>query len=346
MDLSKSITRVQLTLTGILLTIVCSNLPAIGNTSKGIKLESFTYEARTQTTGKLRPNRDLTINSRLSETVENLPVDEGQSVETGVKLLQFDTTAHRIRVNRHYHRVQRAKHQLAISRKNYERKQSLRKKDLVSESEFDQAELEFKRAQENLAIARQDLRDARRNLSYTSVESPFRGILETHLVERGELVRRGQPLLQLIQLNPITIEFEVTPDERSEISDGDTIQVSLQGDTRPARITHLARSNSSGNGMYSGKARLPNPNRELIAGQTVNLTIPLKTIGNAVRIPLDYVDRQSDHPRVILRDPNTAAVHTRTLEIIDYQKESIITRRTWPANWRLVPGGTYTETGS
>lgn len=324
--------------------IVVTIPPAHPQNRNGQPLESFTYRHNATTIGKLRPNKNLTIKSKLSETVDTFPVSEGSSVEEGQLVLQFDTTTHRIRLERTRHRLERARHQRDISRKTFERKESLLDRDLVSQSEFDQAKLEFKQAQENLSIARSDLEDAQRQYDYTSVESPFPGVLDRHLVELGEQVRRGQPLLKLLQLDPIKVEFEVTPEERQHLARGDSITVRLNEDTRSAEISNLSHDVSPDNGLYSVTADLPNPDHEFIAGRTVDLTVPLRRIRNAVRIPLTHINRSGDEAELILRNPETGEIHHRPLAIIDYEQQHVVIRRTWPESWRLLPGSVYTKT--
>lgn len=315
-----------------------------GQSDRSKRLKTFTHLKQTRTTGKLRPFRNLTIKAKLSENVDTFPVPEGRSVRKNQVILQFDTTTHKIRLNRTRHRMKRARHQKEISRKMFERKKTLLERDLISQSEYDQAELEFKQARENLAIARSDYQDAQREYGYTDVVSPFPGILDRHLVELGEQVRRGQDLLKLLQLDPIKIEFELTPEERNHVSEGDTIYVSVRNGTRPARVTRLSHDVDEGDGLYSLTARLSNDNHNLIPGRTVDIRVPLYRVENAVRIPLNYIDRSTDRPRLILKNPETGKFHKTHFTIVDYQDRFLITRRNWPKQWLLVPGSVYTKT--
>lgn len=314
-------------------------------------LEPFNYTKTLKTTGKVRPRRSLIIKSKISENVVSLPVDEGETVPSDRQLLQFDTSLKKVTLNRARHRRDRAHHQLKIARRDYSRKQSLRKKDLISESEFDQSQLEYNRTQEELRIAEADVREAEIRYSYTSVESPFPGIVEEQRVELGERVNRGQPLIRFLQVNPAEVHFEVTSEERPSLSSGDPVTVHRDSSpgttttsTSPHRGTVYTVNQDAGpNGLYKAKARIPNGHYDLTPGRTVRVQVPLRTYENIVEIPLTFVDRTSDRPRAALFDPEAEQLHRRPLSVVDYQEESLLVRLEWPASWKLVPGGIYTD---
>lgn len=317
-----------------------------------LALESFDHTRTLSTTGKLRPRRDLVIKSKISEDVVALPVDEGETVPGQTQLLQFDTALHKVTLERARHRRDRAQHQLKITRKDFRRKKSLLEKDLISESEYDQSQLEYNRAREEHKIAKTDVREAEIRYSHTSVKSPFPGLVEEHRVELGERVNRGQPLIHFLQVNPVEVHFEVTPEERGSLSTGDTVTVTLDASgsasdtdsTNSYRGSIYTMNQDAGpNGLYSVKARIPNGHYELTPGQTVRVRVPLRTYENVVEIPLPYVDRTTGRLRAILYDPNQDQVHRRSLTVVDYREESLLVPLEWPESWQLVPGGIYTD---
>lgn len=317
-------------------------------------INTFTYTQTLSTTGELRPFRSLIVKSKISEEVAALPVSEGDSVTQGKRILRFDTDLLQTRMSRSRHQMVRARHQRDIAEKNYKRKQSLLNKDLVSQSEFDQSKLEYDRARENYKIARQNYREARINYSHTQVQSPFHGYIEEHLVEIGEQVPRGQPLIELIQLDPLQLEFEVTAAERNYITRGETVQLnlsqepenSIKSGTPPhnprGTITTINRDRNK-NGLYTVKARVPNSEHTMVAGKTVGISLPLRTFKEALKIPLNYLDREGDQTRIVLFDSKNKTIHRRPLTIIDYRDTTVVSPLEWPKSWELVPGGLYTE---
>ncbi len=341
---------------GLLLFIVLfSGLPCSVESSdiqfKNRSLTPFTYTKILKTTGKLRPRRNLVIKSKISENVVSLPVDEGETVPAGQRILQFDTSLKKITLNRARHRRDRALHQLKISRKGYRRKKSLLNKDLISESEYDQSQLEFNRAKEEHEIAKTDVREAKIRYSHTSVESPFAGLVEEKRVEQGERVNRGQALIHFLQINPAEVHFKVTSEERGYLSSGDTVTVHPKSfspsDTQSASSHHgtiyTVNQDAGANGLYKVKARIPNGHYDLTPGRTVHVRVPLRRYDNIVEIPLRYVDRTSDRSRAALYAPEKQQLHRRVLSVVDYRKESLLVRLEWPKSWKLVPGGIYTD---
>jgi RND family efflux transporter MFP subunit len=316
----------------------------------------FSYQKTLRTTGRLKPNRQIILKSEISEEVTDLPLSEGDTVRKGRKLLQFDTSLLMARKRKAHHRMERARVQKNISQKNFQRKKPLLKKDLISESEYDQSKLEFQRARENYLIAKADYTEAKIRYSHTQLESPFSGILEEYLVEPGEQVRRGQGLITLLQIDPIKLHFEVTPEERYYLDKNDTVSLSFSSlyrsansdeDTTPlvGQITTI-NHDVNPNGLYSVTARVANGQRKLVPGRTVSVELPLTTIPQAVEVPLTYLDRETNEPRVVLYDPQSDSIHKRAIKILDYRDESVVVPLEWDPAWKLVPGGLYTESPS
>jgi RND family efflux transporter MFP subunit len=314
-------------------------------------IEPFNYTQTLETTGKLRPSRDLIIKSKISENVQSLTVDEGETVTTGQQLLQFDTALKKVNLDRARHRRDRARQQLEIARKDYHRKKSLLEKDLISESEYDQSQLEFNRARAEHEIARTEVREAEIRYSHTSVESPFPGLVEEKRVELGERANRGQPLIHFLRVNPAEVHFEVTSEERTSLSPGDTITLrpnsSSESDTGPTPFhrgtIYTVNQDAGPNGLYTVKARISNGHYELTPGRTVRVRMPLRRYENIVEIPLSFVDRTTDRPRTVLFDPEEEELHHRPLTIVDYREESLLVQLQWPESWKFVPGGIYAD---
>jgi multidrug efflux pump subunit AcrA (membrane-fusion protein) len=154
-------------------------------------------------------------------------------------------------------------------------------------------------------------------------------------------------------LNPLELKFKVTPDERQKIDTGDTVwfkpgtewdfkSARSSSDSHTARITSISYETDE-NGLYPVRARAENSQHRLTPGKTVSVRLPLERIERAVKIPLTFVDRKSSQPRAVLIEPDRSTIHKRDLTIIDYRDDSLIAKLDWPANWKLIPGGVYTD---
>jgi membrane fusion protein (multidrug efflux system) len=59
------------------------------------------------------------------------------------------------------------------------------------------------------------------------VRAPFAGLLARREVSRGEFVREGQPLFELVSLDPIEVEFHLPEADSARVGEGMPIDVSV-----------------------------------------------------------------------------------------------------------------------
>ena len=78
-------------------------------------------------------------------------------------------------------------------------------------------------------------------VNYGAVTAPMDGIVTDRLVEAGEVVQAGQPLIKLAYVNQLRAEFDVPVDLAGEIAPGRTVFVkTTHGAVMPAPIGEIA----------------------------------------------------------------------------------------------------------
>ena len=221
-------------------------------------------------TGYVIPRRKIEVSSKIIGRVKDMLVDRGQQVKRGDVLLQIDDEEYQaqvklaeaqvaadearlaeLRAGSRPEEIQTARAAVASSeatllnaRQNFERLQSLRKQEVLSQQELDrgkaaldvaQAELKAARERSTLvekgprqeqiaAAAAQTLRSkanldyARTQLDYTIIRAPVSGTILEKLAEKGELVTnvnfggtRGakSSVVSMADLNDLLVEIDV-----------------------------------------------------------------------------------------------------------------------------------------
>ena len=132
---------------------------------------------------------------RVSGTVQELPVKEGDRLKEGDLVARLDPKDYQIVVNDRRATFSNAK-------KNYDRGSELVKDGNISKMDFDRLEAEFKNAQAALDTAAQDL-------AYTELKAPFDGMIAKRLVERFEEVQAKQAIAVLQNVEQLEVKFDV-----------------------------------------------------------------------------------------------------------------------------------------
>ncbi|MDX1636263.1 MAG: efflux RND transporter periplasmic adaptor subunit, partial [Marinobacter sp.] len=154
-------------------------------------LESQIYQPTLSIQGQLQPWRMVTVLARADGTVESLPLAQGSPVDEGEPLLRISPDERPGRMLQAEARVRQLEAEMAAIER-------LRSDNLASRT--DKLRLESE-----LAAARADLAEARLIASHLAPAAPFEGIINRRLVELGEYIRPGDPLMELVQVDRLKV---------------------------------------------------------------------------------------------------------------------------------------------
>lgn len=153
---------------------------------------------------------------------------------------------------------------------------------------------------------------ARIELSYTTLRAPIDGRIDSHPVDVGNLVRVGDRLATIVQLDPIYASFAVTPETLARIRDRALETPPLaQLETaagrvhdRTGRIDVVGGEIDPDSGRIAMRAALPNPRVDLLAGEEATVRLLLGWYVDAVVVPehaVHHVDGEA-HVRIVTDD--------------------------------------------
>lgn len=253
--------------------------------------------------GRTMGSREVEIHARVSGVIEQRLYEEGASVATGQPLFRIDPVPFEIAVAAAEAALAEATARKAQADRELARLEPLAEANAVSRKEIDDARSAAELAAAAVKRAEAALRDARVRLGYTTVTAPIGGITGIAQKFEGALVTAGADslLTTLVQTDPIDVHFAIAENEwlemRREIaagtlaSPGDAgldVRVELADGTvleRVGRINYTAARIDEATGTYAMRARLPNADGALKAGQFVRVHVTGMTRPNAVTVP-------------------------------------------------------------
>lgn len=145
--------------------------------------------------GVVDANRKVDLAFRVSGSLTELPVLQGDFVQKNQLLASLDQTDFEIQV-----KAQQA--DFDRSKREYERAKTLVERKLIAQADFEKVEAQYFIAEAQLAKARQDL-------AYTSISAPFEGYIARRHIENFSEVAARTPVLTLIDLNSLVIRIDV-----------------------------------------------------------------------------------------------------------------------------------------
>ena len=253
----------------VILGVVGRTTGILGNKEEAITVETEEVEIRSITqvvtaSGNMQPEVEVNISSDVSGEIILLPVKEGDTVEQGTLLARIKPDFYVAQVEQAEAGVLQSRATLAQRRADrlnaeleMKRQQELFDKQAVSESDYQRAVTQFevqKASYEASEYAVQSaearLREARENLSKTSIYAPMSGTISKLDVELGERVvgtsqMTGTEMMRVARLNQMEMEVDVNENDVVNVVVGDTARIEV--DAYPDRtfkgiVTEIANS--------------------------------------------------------------------------------------------------------
>lgn len=267
--------------------------------------------------GRIQPKTQVKISADVAAKITRLEVKEGDWVEKGQLLLELDrerfqaaveSAEANLRSNESNARL--AKENMLKAQKDFERTSELFEKGLESQATLDQQsaayqveKARYQSALDQVAQSRAALKQAKDDLSKTTIYAPMAGTISTLNKEVGEIALGSQFQEDVIMIvsNLSGMEALVNVDENDIVSVaiGDTAKIEV--DALPERtfdgvVTEIANSATvSGSGTADQKTEFEvqvsvlNPGTELRPGMTASSDIVTDTKDDVLNVPIQCV---------------------------------------------------------
>lgn len=174
----------------------------------------------TSYSGSIEADRRATVSSRLSSMVKTVYVNEGDTVEAGQLLFSLDDTEQQQEWRRLLASADRIRADLKYWREQLAIDENLFARGTISEQKLE----ESKRRAASLSASLEENRHAREmaktRLGYAEVVAPFSAVVQSLLVEEGEMVNPGTPLLELVDTTTFKAVVSAPQTDRQRLSTG------------------------------------------------------------------------------------------------------------------------------
>ena len=213
--------------------------------------------------GRTEPDRVATLRAEVQGQVKEIFVREGQLVKAGDKLVAIDDNDLR-------QRISAAKATLEQRLIELKGAQSLGQKGYQSEAALAQANA-------NVESAKAQLKGLELSLEKTLFVAPFDGVLNERMVEEGDLLRDGDKVVTVVDLDPLVIEADVTENFISQISVGQhAVGRMVSGSNLNGAVRYISSLSNEGTNTFKIEVQVDNPDGEYMAGMSTELAIPLR----------------------------------------------------------------------
>jgi membrane fusion protein (multidrug efflux system) len=254
-------------------------------------------EDRIEGTGELAAPDRAVIAAEVDGRITEIRVDEGMQVAAGEVLLAIDPEKRRLDADSASAQLRDAEASLVVAQREYERATALHDQGIASDSLLDQRSTELSRARARRdsalaagGVANKQLRDA-------SVRAPFAGLIARREVSRGDYVRTGQALLEVVALDPIEVEFSVAERDSARIAPGQPVTVAVApypNEKFVGAVSAVSPVIDPRTRTMRVKARIPNADRRLRPGLFARTDLGVAKRSGVVLVPAEAVLQRAD----------------------------------------------------
>lgn len=233
-------------------------------------------------TGTIEPVTSVTVGTQVSGIVSKLYVDYNSIVKKGQVIAELDKTNLISQLNTAKTQLATAQSQLNYQTANFNRYKTLYQKGLVAADDYDNAQLSYKQAKEQVVSAKEEVQRAQTNLGYATITSPIDGVVLSKSVEEGQTVAASFSTPELFTIAQDLTNMQVVADvdeaDIGDVKEGERVSFTVDAypdDTFEGTVKQVRQEATTTNNVvtYEVVISAPNADLKLKPGLTANVTI-------------------------------------------------------------------------
>jgi RND family efflux transporter MFP subunit len=319
--------------------------PGTGDSSRGtrpapVEVAQVTHgpiSLKRTFSGELEALAEFVVAPKVGGRVERIFVNIADLVERGQVVAELDN-------DEYIQAVAQAQADLAVARANlfeaksaleiagreFERTESLVKRGIASDSEYDAARQnqQAKQAQLNVAAAQvtkaeSALETANIRLGYTKVTAGWTGgddyrIVAERYVDEGQTVAANAPLLLIDDLDPIVGVVFVTERDYARLKPGQVVMLTTDaypGEEFTGRIVRIAPVFQKATRQARIEMTIDNPHHRLKPGMFIRATVVLNRVPEATIVPEQALTIRNEKTGVFIVSDDGSSVSWREVSV-------------------------------
>ena len=247
-----------------------------------VEVEESNLQNSVTATGTIEPVTSVTVGTQVSGIVSRLYVDYNSVVKKGQVIAELDKTNLLSELNTAKANLSSLQSALNYQAANFNRYQTLLNKGLVSADDFENAQLAYRQATEQVAQAKEQVQRAQTNLGYATITSPIDGVVLSKSVEEGQTVAASFSTPELFKiakdLTNMQVVANVDEADIGNVRAGERVSFTVDAypdDKFQGTVTQVRQEATTTNNVvtYEVVINAPNGDLKLKPGLTANVTI-------------------------------------------------------------------------
>ena len=241
-------------------------------------VRSESWEDLITSVGSLEAVQGVMLTAELPGKVVQITFESGTKVKAGDLLLQQDISSEEAQ-------LRAAEATVSLAKLELERSRKLLTKKAVAQAKYDSDEAQYKQA-----VAQID--GIRATIRKKTIRAPFAGSLGIRMVDLGQILNEGEPIVSLQTIDPIFVNFSLPQQQLAQVKPGLKVRINadaLSGQVIEGEITAISPEVDAATRNIRVQATVANSQEHLRPGMFVSVAVVLPSRGEVLVIPTTAV---------------------------------------------------------
>jgi len=305
----------------------CGKPPAAPEPLRPVKTVQIGMHAGTaelSVPGEVSARHETPMAFRVGGKISRCKVNLGDTVRRGQLLAQLEPTDYQLASQSGAAGLAEAKSTSTLADADLARYRSLRKKGFISAAMLDQKQGLADVARAHMEVMLSTYSKQSRQLDYTSLTAPNKGLISAYDCNEGQVVNAGQTIMRFAQSGEKEIVIHLPEaalqDFRSSSSFGISLNA-LPGKSYRGSLRELSAAADPATRTYAARIAVNDADSAMQLGMSA--TVEIRSAGKPVmRLPLIAVFSKTNNPTVWKVD-NTGTVHAAAITIGSIEGDSV-----------------------
>ncbi len=254
---------------------------------RAIVLDPVSFARDFNSTGTFEPYEQVMISPEIAGRIDKIYFSEGEFVKKGQLLLSINADDIKAEASQ-------IKTSLNNAISKADRGKSLEKIDAISKEELEDLLFEV----ENL---KNELAENQVRFNKTQIRAPFSGLTGFRNYSPGAYVNPGDGIVELVQQDPLKVQFELPQKFADQIRVGDSITIEYGSNLKfDLPIDAISSRIEQTNRSFAIQTRIDNKDRKILPGSFARINVPFYQTDSALLVPTEAVIKTIEKEEVFI----------------------------------------------
>jgi RND family efflux transporter MFP subunit len=251
--------------------------------------------------GTVQATSQATVRSKLAAVIRRIDVREGDSVEAGQVIAEFDTASLKAQLAEREAGVASAKAQMDQAQRTREANAQLIRQNFITQNAYDAADATYQAQVGSVAGAQAQLAQVQLQLDDGVVRAPISGLIAHRYVQPGEKLGIDSQIVSIVSLSHLEVQAQAAVSDVARVAPGTPAEVVIEGLSDQhikGRVDRINPSADPGSRTIDLYVAFPNERNIVRTGMFANVRLHLASDRETTTLPITAV--QSDANQMLV----------------------------------------------